>query len=214
MAKKRREVKQKNIIVTVEGGEIIKERMLRDLKDKIVNQWGGKYSDNEILEKLYLQDLNGKCIHDEFMGEDLLVEIRNKYRFFFGAICKEVSKSIEVWISPYYEDSTTVVIILDDKILYKDHIKPWNFWFESEEALTNEMYRIYQILLARSEKTWDCYTLSEGDIREVAEKKGIDLEGVDFDDVIHYIKKGIGYALENRDEIIETAIHRSRDRHV
>lgn len=195
-------------------GAIFKERMLRNLKNDIVNQWGCDYNEQEVLEKLFLQDLKYKSMPDEFIGDDLLVEIKNKYFFFFAAISNEINTSIEVWISPSYEDNTTTLMVLGDKLLYKDYTKPWNFWFESEEALTDEMYRIYLTLLERSKKTWDCYTLSKDDIQEVAEAKGIDLEGVDIEDVIHYIKKGIGYALTNRDEIIESAIDSSRERHV
>lgn len=56
------------------------------------------------------------------------------------------------------------------------------------------------------ERTWGCYTLSEEDIKEVADRKGIDLNGIDLDDTIYYIKKGISAALDNRDDIIEEAI--------
>lgn len=193
--------------------EILKERMVRNLKAEIGNQWGYGDNDKEVLKKMYLQDLKGACIPDEFIGDDLLAEIRNKYYAFFGAIRDEIEykigQFIEIWISPSYDDVTTTLMILDDKLLYKDHTKPWHFWFESEEALINEMYLIYLKLLAKSEKTWDCYTLSELDIQEVAEGKGIVLEGIDLEDVIHYIKKGIEWALDNRDEIIEEAIRQA-----
>lgn len=58
-------------------------------------------------------------------------------------------------------------------------------------------------------RNWECYLLSEDDIKEVAERKGISLEGIDFEDVIHYIKKGIEWALDNRDEIIADAIRQA-----
>ncbi len=192
------------------SGEIIKERMLRSLKKDIVKEWGCGGNGQEVLEKMYLQDMKGHCVPDDFIGvDDLLLEIQNKYYYFFGAIRDEFEPYIEIYISPSYTDDTSIVMILEDKLFYKDHIKPWNFWFESEEALTDEMYRIYCTLLAKSEKQWECYTLLLGDVEAVAERKGIDLEGIDMDDVMHYVKKGISWALDNRDEIIELAIHQS-----
>lgn len=58
--------------------------------------------------------------------------------------------------------------------------------------------------------SWCCYELSKEDIKEVAERKELDIEEINWDDVVHYIKKGISYALENRDEIIEDAIKQAK----
>lgn len=58
--------------------------------------------------------------------------------------------------------------------------------------------------------TWQCYTLCMDDIKAVADRKGLSFEEIDFEDVVHYIKKGIEWALDNRDEIIETAIKQAR----
>lgn len=73
-----------------------------------------------------------------------------------------------------------------------------------------EWYKFSEVEIRQQERTWDCYTLGEIDIQEVAAQKGIDLEGIDLEDVIHYIKKGIEYALDNRDEIIQDAIRQGR----
>lgn len=191
------------------AGEIFKERMVRNLKTEIVNQWGCDDNEQEVLQKLFLQELKG-CMPEEFIGDDILTEIRNKYYAFFGAIRDEIEPFIEIWIDPSYEDCTATLMILEDKLLYKDCQKAWNFWFGSEEALMDEMYRIYLTLLARSEKQWECYTLVLGDIEAVAEHKGLDLEGIDLVDVFHHIKKAIPWALDNRDEIIEDAIREAR----
>lgn len=195
------------------AGEIIKERMVRNLRDEIENLWGSFDNVHEALQKLFLQDSKG-AIHEDFIGDDLLKEIHNKYYAFYGTIRDEIEyqtgQFIEVWINPSYEDATTTLMILEDKLLYKDHTKPWNLWFESEEALKDEMYRIYLTLLAKTEKQWECYTLILGDVEAVAERKGLDLEGIDLEDVFHYIKKGIEWALDNRDEIIEDAIRQGR----
>lgn len=56
------------------------------------------------------------------------------------------------------------------------------------------------------EKEWSCYTLSWGDILEVAERNDLSLDSVDMEEVIASIKKGTECALVNRDEIIRDAI--------
>ena len=58
--------------------------------------------------------------------------------------------------------------------------------------------------------SWCCYELSKEDIEDVARRKEIDLKGIDYEGVIHYIKEGIEWALEYRDVIIEDAIHSER----
>lgn len=58
----------------------------------------------------------------------------------------------------------------------------------------------------REKQTWEMWTLSEDGIREIAKQKKLSLNGIDFDDVAHYVKKGIQAALDNWDEIIYNAI--------
>lgn len=192
--------------------DILKERILRSLKKDIGDHWGCDNDEQEVLTKMYLSDLKGSCIPDEYLGYDTLKTIEEKFYKFLGAIRDEIDDHIEIYISPSYEDITTYIMILGDKLLLKESEKAWNFWYESEEKLLDEMYRIYCILLAKSEKKYECYTLTDADIQEIAEQKGISLEGIDLEDVIHYIKKGIGYALDNRDEIIAEAIYKSHDK--
>lgn len=195
------------------AGEIIKERMVRCLKNEILDRWGCDDNGQEVLQKLFLQDSNA-CIHPDFIGDDVLVEIRNKYYAFYEAIRDEIEyltgQFIEIWVDPSYEDATTTLMILEDKLLYKDYQKAWNFWFESEEALMEEMYLVYLRLLDKSEKQWECYTLILGDIEAVAEHKQLSLEGIDIEDVISSIRKAIPWALDNRDEIIQDAIRQGR----
>ena len=188
------------------AGEIIKERMLKNLREAIGDHFSYNGNSHEVLKGLFLTDLNGSCLPDEYTGEDVLKEIEDKFYFFLGAIRDQFEQYIEIYVTPSYEDSTAFLMILEDKVLIKDHWKAWNFWYESEDELADEMYRIYLTLEAKSEKTYECYTLTDADIQEVAEQKGISLDGIDLDDVVHYIKKGIGYALDNRDEIIAEAI--------
>lgn len=185
--------------------ELLKERMVKNLMLETANRWGDD-NPQETLRKMYLTDPKGNCMPDDFIGEDLLKELYAKFNYFYKAIRDEISPEIEIWIEPDYDAETTTLIVLEDKVLYKDHTKPWTFWFESEEALQEAMYLVYLKILAKSEKQWECYTLILGDVEAVAERKGLDLEGIDLEDVFHYIKKGIEWALDNRDEIIQDAI--------
>jgi len=187
--------------------EILKERMVRNLKIAIGDHWGNCNNGQEVLKEMYLSDLKGNCFPDKYIGEDILKEIEDKFYFFLGAIRDELPQYIEIYVTPSYEDATTYLMILDDRLLLNDYMKAWNFWFESEEKLMDEMYSIYRSLLAKSEKTYECYTLCDADIQAVADRKGLDLDGIDLNDVVHYIKKGIAWGLDDvRDEIIEDAI--------
>ncbi len=128
--------------------EIIKERMLRSLKEKINEHWG--YSD--LLQKMFLTDLNGACIPEEF-AEDIMLDIMDKFYFFYAAIRNETNKHIDVYVSPSYKDSTTTLMILGDRVLYIEDNKAWNFWFESEDAMKDEMYSIYLEILSKMEES-------------------------------------------------------------
>lgn len=184
--------------------EIIKERMLRNLKKQIADQWGG--DGEQVLRDMYLSNLNGKSLPEMYIGEDILTDIQNKFYYFLDAIRSECDSFVELYIVPSY-DETISMIILEDKILYRESRKAWYFWFNSEENLISSMYAIYRVLLAKTEKTYECYTLMDADIQAVADRKGLDLDGIDLDDVVHYIKKGIQWGLDDvREQIIEEAI--------
>lgn len=189
--------------------EIIKERMLRNLTEAVGDHWGCGDDGHKILREMYQTDPKGACLPHDFIGDDVLKEIENKFYFFLGAVRDELPDDVEIYVTPSYEDATSYLLILDDKLLLKDYQKAWHLWFESEEKLMDEMYRIYLKLLAKSQKTYECYTLRREDIEEIAERNGSDLELRDIDDVIYHIKKGIEWALDNRDEIIAEAIRQA-----
>lgn len=191
---------------------IIKERMLRNLKSGISEQWGCGDDGEQVLRDMYLSDLNGKSLPEKYIGDDILSDIQNKFYYFLDVIRAEFDEYIELYIVPSYDENTEVLTILDDKILYRESKKAWHFWFESEEKLMDEMYSIYRRLLDKTEKTYECYTLMDADIQAVADHKGLSLDGIDLDDVIHYIKKGISWGLDDvRDEIIADAIRQAND---
>ena len=63
----------------------------------------------------------------------------------------------------------------------------------------------------KSEKnTWCCYEICKDEIIHIAEKKGIEVDKIDFDDVIRYVKKGVSWALDDVwEQIIEESISSS-----
>lgn len=73
-----------------------------------------------------------------------------------------------------------------------------------------EWYNYQDVEITKEMRTFDVYTLSQEDINAVAEHYDQPLEGLDLDDVAHYINKGIHAALDNRDEIIREAIRMAR----
>lgn len=185
---------------------IIKERMLRNLKKAIADKWGCGDDGEQVLRELYLTERNSN-LPENYCGDDVLLDIQNLFYFFLGAVRDEFEEPfIEVHVMPCYDDATDYFIILGDRLLVRGAEKAWQFWFKSEEELMDKMYSIYLILLMKTEKTYECYTLMDADIRAVADREGLSLDGIDLDDVIHYVKKGIEAALDNRDEIIEEAI--------
>ena len=124
--------------------EIIKERMLLRLKKSADNQWldEGPYGWDKILKGMYLTRPDG-CIHEDFLSDEVLNDIREKFYWFFDAIRDEFEPFIEVYVIPSYEDVTVSFLILGDVLLFRDARKAWNFWFASEEDLVEEMYSIY-----------------------------------------------------------------------
>lgn len=59
------------------------------------------------------------------------------------------------------------------------------------------------------EMIWSVYALTFAIVQEIAVRKDLSLEGVDMDDIIHYVRKGVEAALDNRDEIIADAIRQA-----
>ncbi len=60
------------------------------------------------------------------------------------------------------------------------------------------------------ERTFPVWILSESDIRGVAERFGLSLEGLDLDLVVHHFKKGFMPMVESWDEVLKRAIEQAR----
>ena len=61
-----------------------------------------------------------------------------------------------------------------------------------------------------NEKTWPVWILSESDIKGVAERFGLDIEGLDLDLVVHHFKKGFMPMVDSWDEVLKGAIEQAR----
>lgn len=60
-------------------------------------------------------------------------------------------------------------------------------------------------------KEWCIYSICEDDIKGVAKERGLDIEGIDVDDIVYYIRKGVAWALDDVwEQIIEEAIKQAR----
>ncbi len=185
--------------------EIIKERMLRELKKSLTDHWGNDNDSDKVLRDMFLTE-SGQCMPDGYLGEDVLVDIEDKFYFFLSAIRDQFEKYAEIYVQPSYEDTTSFFIILDNRLLYKNYWKAWNFWFESEADLVDEMYRIYLILKAKIEeakmyaiiywtgggtevkpllddsgslKTFDSLFIADSAAEEIPESRVISISGVE-----------------------------------
>ena len=89
------------------------------------------------------------------------------------------------------------------------------FSFFSQEIIFGRRYdgllREEKTIREESEKdSWCCYEICKDEIIHIAEKKGIEVDKIDFDDVIRYVKKGVSWALDDVwEQIIEESISSS-----
>ena len=60
------------------------------------------------------------------------------------------------------------------------------------------------------ERTFPVWILSESDINGVADRFGLDMEGLDLDLVVHHFKKGFMPMVESWDEVLKKAIEQSK----
>ncbi len=60
------------------------------------------------------------------------------------------------------------------------------------------------------ERTFPAWILSESDIKGIADRFGLDLEGIDLDLVVHHFKKGFMPLVESWDEVLTKAIEQAK----
>ena len=171
--------------------EIIKERMLRTLKASAEDKWLGGECKTRALREIYLTDLKDSCFNENYLGDDVPIDIQDKFYWYLDAIRNEFEGFIEVYVMPSYEDTTAYFMIQDNKLVYRDSCKTWHFWWKTEEGLVESMYEIYKKIWLQQERTWNTWVLSESDIIETAKQNDLSLEGKDLDEIARQFQKGI-----------------------
>lgn len=62
----------------------------------------------------------------------------------------------------------------------------------------------------KMERTFPAWILSESDIKGIADRCGLDMEGLDLDLVVHHFKKGFMPMVESWDEVLKKAIEQAK----
>jgi len=108
------------------------------------------YGDPEAFEKLYIGDKDS-CIPEEFIGEDLLLDIKEKFYSIFHPIREQLEKEkiakkpIYIFVDPSYEDVTAAVITYGcDELLCVYYEKPWHLNWDSTVEMEKELNEIYE----------------------------------------------------------------------
>jgi hypothetical protein len=106
----------------------------------------------EEINAIWFRD-NGGCYPEEYLGEELMSDIINKFyeplSFIRSLLEKEQAKTLDIKITvmPSYEDRTYFTITLDSKkVLIESSWKAWAFWFTDDEfnQFVEEQLRIWK----------------------------------------------------------------------
>ncbi len=82
-----------------------------------------------------------------------------------------------------------------------------NLLFTPEEvAAAHQRFLQYP----KMERTFPVWILSESDIRGIADRFGLSLEGLDLDLVFHHFKKGFMPMVESWDEVLKKGIEQAK----
>lgn len=147
--------------------------------------------------ELNIMDINGKLTIDEKIWFNDSYRCRLRICGFTKEQIKSMEKSsfIDISLIQNKGKSEFMISISEDKL---SEITRKNLLSE-ELDVSKEAVEM--------NKKWCAYEISEESIRDIAERKEYSLKGVDFEDLVHYIKKGVDSAVEDvREEIIINAI--------
>jgi len=108
--------------------------------------------DEDCVDNMYLKDPGG-CVPEEYIGDDLLQDIKDKFYFPHRFVADFVEMELNLMdkhkefiftcIDPSYEDRTIVLVTFKDIIVFHGGDKAWNFWFHSEEELERYLEDVY-----------------------------------------------------------------------
>jgi hypothetical protein len=96
------------------------------------------------------------CIPEAFIGDELLADIHRTYYDVLDAVAVElrerasVREFLHIIIDPSYMDQTYFVIHTPDVVVLSGGIKCWNFWWESDEKMAEELQDWYERAASRS----------------------------------------------------------------
>lgn|GEM_PF-2760422 len=120
-----------------------------------INNW---HSSRQAFRKMYLQDPHG-CVPDEFVGNDLLYSIKEKFYWPLNAVREQLEKEfgneppLWVYVDPCYDDTTYALLTLgNEHVLFSYGSKPWTFWWKSEAEMGKELRDWYKTSRARYQK--------------------------------------------------------------
>jgi len=135
----------------------------RNWLELIINFVKENKTENRELAEKYVRDhyLNPDregCVHEDWIGDDILLDISNMFYSFYRPIANELEResgtkeSIFIHIEPSYEDTTITLAYQSSMILYKDACKPWHFYFENEKELNEYAEQVYKEMKGNLEK--------------------------------------------------------------
>jgi hypothetical protein len=127
-------------------GRSILQRIRTEVNDEASAFAGDEGED--VFQTLYLTERFG-CIPDHLLGEDLLQDIRSLYYYVLDGVRGELEERLSpqgfLWIviDPSYEDTTAAALLTDERVLLVEHSKAWNFYWESEEEMAEDLENRY-----------------------------------------------------------------------
>lgn len=114
---------------------------------KYVNE---QFGDPEAFEKLYMGEKH-ECVPDDLMGDDLLLDIKEKFYSILHPIRERLEKEgmtkkpIYIFVDPSYEDVTTAIMTHGaEEVLYIIYRKPWHLNWETTKEMEEELNEIYE----------------------------------------------------------------------
>jgi len=108
------------------------------------------FGDSDAFKKLYIGSKDS-CIPEDLMGEDLLLDIKEKFYSILHPIRERLEKEkmakkpIYIFVDPSYEDITAAIVTYDnEEILYTFYEKPWRLNWETTREMEEELNEIYE----------------------------------------------------------------------
>jgi hypothetical protein len=110
--------------------------------------------ETDVFQLLYLTQRD-TCVPEELLSDDLLLAIREMYVTILDGIREELRARVRAdasaWIlvDPSYEDTTSFALITEEHVLLSGWRKAWNFYWDSEDSMAEELDGWYHVAAAR-----------------------------------------------------------------